>query len=142
MTTYTIRSVDTTRPDVCHDLMRLQAECLPNDVPCSIIAGHWWIAYQADTPVAFAGMVASQRWSDTGYLCRAGVVPAHRGRGLQKRLIAVRMNKARRLGWKWLITDTRDNPASANSLISAGFRMYQPRDPWGWDDAVYWRRKL
>lgn len=90
----------------------------------------------------FAGLAPSSRWADTGYLCRAAVLPDYRGRGLQKRLIRVRIAKARRLGWRWLVTDTRQNPASANSLIDCGFRMFEPSEPWSFSDACYWRLKL
>ena len=53
-----------------------------------------------------------------------------------------RVDKARRLGWNWLITDTYDNPASSNSLISCGFKLYDPNVPWGTKGALYWRKKL
>lgn len=123
-------------------LMMLQAECLPGDLPYSVDTGWWWIAKNDGFPVAFAGMVPSKQWSDTVYLCRAGVMPSAQGHGLQKRLIAARIRYARKLGYRWAITDTTDNPASANSLISAGFKMFKPSKPWGFDHTSYWRLKL
>ena len=60
----------------------------------------------AGRPVAFAGMTGSIRWVDCMYLCRSGVVPEYRGRGLQQRLILAREAQARRLGMNWLITET------------------------------------
>lgn len=123
-------------------LRRLQLEILPTDVPASTDKGWWWVALQGGLPVGFAGLTRSQRWSDTGYLCRAGVVYTARGKGLQKRLIRVREAKARQLGWNWLITDTTDNPASANSLIACGFKMFIPSKPWGNPTACYWRKDL
>jgi GNAT superfamily N-acetyltransferase len=78
----------------------------------------------------------------TGYLCRAGVLESHRGRGLQKRLIRVRERKARKLGWTHVVTDTYENPASANSLIKCGFRSYLPRNPWGAKGVAYWIKRL
>lgn len=104
--------------------------------------GHWWIVYLGNFAVGFAGMVPSKRWGDAVYFCRSGVHPDYRGRGIQKRLIRARLAKARKLGMNWAITDTRRNPASANSLISEGFRMYQPALPWSFKDACYWRKKL
>jgi hypothetical protein len=62
--------------------------------------------------------------------------------GLQKRLIRVRERMARELGWAWLITDTFQNPPSANSLISCGFKNFAPTKPWGFAGANYWRKKL
>jgi GNAT superfamily N-acetyltransferase len=104
--------------------------------------GWWWIAQDDGEPVGFAGMVQSYRWGDAVYFCRAAVLPKARGNGLQKRLIATRTRKAKQLGMNWAITDTRKNPASANSLISAGFRMYEPALPWGLKDGCYWKKRI
>jgi L-amino acid N-acyltransferase YncA len=70
------------------------------------------------------------------------VLPAHRGQGIQKRLIRVRLRQARALGWNWVVTDTHDNPASSNSLIARGFKLFDPSKPWGADKTLYWRLKL
>jgi len=140
---YKIYRVDLGCLDAQLALTRLQKQCLPYDEPTSTTSGYWWLVYSEDgVPVAFAGLVPSQRWSDCGYLCRAGVLPAHRGQGIQKKLIRVRVRQARALGWNWLITDTHDNPASANNLIARGFRLFNPTKPWGADSALYWRLKL
>jgi GNAT superfamily N-acetyltransferase len=76
------------------------------------------------------------------YLCRAGVLPAHRGQGLQKRLIRARIQVAKEKGMNWLVTDTNDNPASGNSLIACGFKLFEPTVPWAANGAIYWRMKL
>jgi GNAT superfamily N-acetyltransferase len=139
----TVRKVDTRNPEVLATLKYLQKECLPSDIPHAVNRGHWWIAYVDDIiPVGFAGMVRSVNFSDAGYLCRAGVLGKYQGKGIQKRMIKSRETYAKKLGWKWLITDTRQNPASANSLISCGFRMYTPSNPWADIKTVYWRKSL
>lgn len=120
----------------------LQCETLPGDKPLDSSVGDWWIVYDAGAPVAFAGMKPSTRWTDCMYLCRSGVLPSHRGMGLQKRLIMAREHFAYRLGMNWLISDTTQNPASSNSLISRGFRLYEPANPWGGRYTLYWRKKL
>lgn len=120
----------------------LQLETLPHDEPLPTDKGWWWVAYQDDQPAAFAALCRSVRWRDTGYLCRAGVLRAYRGAGLQKRLIRVRERWARRMGLRWLVTDTFDNPASANSLIACGFRMFTPSAPWAAEGACYWRKRI
>jgi GNAT superfamily N-acetyltransferase len=140
---FTVRYVDLRKKEYVDLLMYLQRECLPGDVPMKIDRGHWWIAYAEDgKPVGFAGMVRSAQWIDTGYMCRAGVLEEYQGHGLQKKLIRVRIQKARKLNWAWLITDTTNNPASANSLISLGFRMYTPSIPWAWKHSSYWRLNI
>lgn len=138
-----IRYVDTRNASIRNVLLYLQKKCLPSDKPCPVDHGHWWIAYtETDIPVGFAGLVRSSRWWDTGYLCRAGVVPNYTGNGIQKKLIRVRVLKAKKLNWNWLITDTTANPASSNSLISEGFKLYEPSMPWAYKYSLYWRLNI
>lgn len=139
---YAINLVDRTKPEVLRILKKLHNSCLPGDKPYEFKDGYWWLVTYKGVAVGFCGMEASSRWEKTGYFCRAGVAKEHRGRGLHNRLIQVRLRYARRLGWTHCVSDTRDNPPSANNLIKAGFKMYQPRYPWGWDDACYWIKKL
>jgi len=98
--------------------------------------GQWWIALDGDRP---AGFCAIKITSDgAGYLSRAGVVKAYRGCGLQKRMIRLRLAWARRKGLRHVVTDTTGNPPSANSLISCGFKLYDPAYPWAWKHTLYW----
>ena len=39
-------------------------------------------------------------------------------------------------------SDTTDNIVSANNFIRAGYRLYQPQDPWGWPQTLYWLKTL
>ena len=140
---YQVRQVDPRDPEIWVILERLQLECLPGDIPQKPNRGYWWLCYtDTGAPIGFAGMVPSIRWEQTGYLSRAGVLPQHQGKGLQKRLIKARVSKAKQLGWRYLLSDTSDNPASANSLISCGFKMYEPARPYGLKTSLYWRRRL
>lgn len=124
-------------------LNHLQKEILPDDVPDSVESGWWWIA-RTDTglPIGFCGIKPSSKWSDTMYLCRAGVLPAFQGQGLQRRLIRVRERFAKELGMNWIITDTYFNPPSSNSLIKCGFKLFLPSEPWGYKTAQYWRKRI
>ena len=140
---FTVKKVDTRNPAIQNLLMFLQRQILPADSPYKPDRGHWWVAYaECGKPVAFAGLVRSLKWSDTGYLCRAGVLYEYTGKGLQKRLIKARLVMAKKLGWSWVITDTTNNPASANSLISCGFKIYRPGNPWSFRNAIYWKYKV
>jgi GNAT superfamily N-acetyltransferase len=137
---FKISAVDIRAPENRTLLTYLQYKCLPYDTPMEIDRGHWWIAYtEDDKPVAFAGLVRSHQWVNAGYMCRAGVLKNYQGHGLQKRLIQARVRKSRSLNWEWLVTDTTDNPASSNSLISMGFKLYQPNNPWANENSLYWR---
>jgi GNAT superfamily N-acetyltransferase len=137
-----IKRVDIRKEGVQSRLAALQKICLPYDNAIDTNFGCWWIASDTSGDVAFAGLTRTISWTDCGYLCRAGVVPDARGQGLQKKLIHVRARQAKTFGWKWLVTDTRFNPASANSLIACGFKMFEPSQPWGCKDTLYWRKKL
>jgi GNAT superfamily N-acetyltransferase len=138
-----IKRVDIRSPKIQTELSALQRKCLPYDTPYDTKTGYWWIVYETlNHPCAFAGLVRSLRWTNVGYLCRAGVASSFRGQGLQKRLIRARIRQAKALNWDWLITDTYNNPASANSLIATGFKMYDPLRPWGANGTLYWRLKL
>lgn len=138
-----VKKVDIRNPAMVSLLIHLQKQILPADVPYKPDRGHWWVAYAEDgKPVGFAGLVRSTKWTDTGYLCRAGVLDEFTGHGLQRRFILARIRKAKELGWNWLITDTTNNPASSNSLINCGFKIYSPGQPWGFRNAIYWKYKV
>jgi hypothetical protein len=36
--------------------------------------------------------------------------------------------------------DMSGNVASANNFIRAGYRMFQPHDPWAFPNTLYWRK--
>lgn len=137
-----IKRVDLRQPKVQNELSVLQQKCLPYDTTYDTSSGYWWIAYQDGVACGFAGLIYSSWWSDCGYLIRCGVLENCRGLGLQKKFIRIRIRQAKALGMNWLITSTYDNPASANSLISCGFKMFNPAKPWMAKHTSYWRLKL
>jgi GNAT superfamily N-acetyltransferase len=123
-------------------LKTLQTTCLPYDDPVYPEKGAVWIGYDGKQPAAFCMIEQSKQWGDTAYLSRSGVLPFWRGRGLQKRMLTIREMWARRRGYVWLISDTTENPASANSLAKRGYQMFQPSNPWANEVSIYWRKKL
>jgi predicted acetyltransferase len=137
-----IQRVDTRQPAVQTKLSLLHKKCLPYDKSYDTNHGYWWIATKDGLDIGFAGLIYSPWWSDCGYLIRCGVLPNHRGQGLQKKFIRVRIRQAKALKMNWLVTSTYDNPASANSLISCGFKLFNPSKPWMAKNTLYWRLKL
>lgn len=107
-------------------------------------AGAWWLVWHQADAIGFGSITPSVRWEATGYLSLAGVLPEHRGHGLQRRLICTRLHYARQQHWRTVITETvYDNPQSANNLIACGFRQYVPEIKWNpRAAAVYWRKEL
>lgn len=140
--TYSIALVNPKHNDISRLILRLHKECFPSDVRPPIGFGWWWLIYCDGEPAGFAGMIPSKRWLNCGYFCRAGILPEHRGKKLQRRLIRVRMAMAKKVGMYAVLSDTRDNPSSANNLIECGFRMYTPKYPWGYTNTSYWRKIL
>lgn len=139
---YRICAIDPDDEDACDTIKELDALCglaaYSKIEPSE--KGDWWLVYKNDEPVAYAGMTQSTFAHDYGYLKRAGVLPNHRGKGLQRRLIKVRERKAKQYNWRALITDTTANPASSNSLIRCGYFLFEPEYKWAYKDSLYWRK--
>lgn len=137
-----LRPVDPNTPVIAHRLNNLQAVCLPADVPCEYRPNDlWWIAYDDRVPVGFCCVRPTASDPYTWYLARAGVIPSHRGKGYQARMLSCRVRAASNAGAEVVVTDcTAENAASANSLIRCGFRVYNPVTRWALPSSVYWRK--
>lgn len=86
----------------------------------------WWLAFHNGAPIAFAGAYIYA--NKACELRRTGVLPAYRGIGLQKRFIKARIEYAKSFSCERVFTYAAPwNGASLNSLISCGFRVYNPR---------------
>jgi len=106
----------------------------------------WWIARDDDgKAIAYAAMRAAVMdcHKDMAYMVRSGVLKAHRGNGIQKKLIKSRINMATRMGFKAIVTYAMDwNLASANSLITCGFKLYAPPVKYVGSDVYYFRKRF
>lgn len=126
-------------------VLPLDEICFPADDRVAVPGSLWWVAWEGKEPVAYAGLrlCSMPENRGLGFLCRAGVIPAYRGRGLQKKLIRVREAEARQLGLGELVTYCMgSNSPSLNSLVTCGYRFYSPATKYGGPGAVYLRRKL
>jgi GNAT superfamily N-acetyltransferase len=146
---YRIREVDTSDEDVVDTIRDLHDEIFGSTAPqltdADIERGSWWLAFAANERrdiAGFCGLTGAYGDPTLGYLKRAGVTMAHRGQGLQRRFVRVRETKARKYGMRSIITDTTDNPSSANNLIACGYRIYRPVEPWGFSHTIYWTKDL
>lgn len=121
---------------------RLDCAIFPHDDPPNVDGSRWWLAWDGDEAVAFGGARPLSR-EPALLLERCGVLESHRGQGIQLRLLRARVRWAYELRVDSVITYTHpQNPASANSLIHAGFRLYLPANPWAGEGFLYWRRDL
>jgi GNAT superfamily N-acetyltransferase len=140
---YRVRAVDGRDDEIADILAELHRLTFFSgaSVP-SFDRGHWWLAYREAAPVAFAGVVPSTHIRNAGYFCRVGVLQRHWGHRLQLRLMRAVESRARRNGWRCVVSDTTGNIASANNFVRAGYRMFRPHDPWAFPDTLYWRKSL
>ncbi len=101
----------------------------------------WWIGSDDLGPFCFGGL--KDVGDQTAFLCRVGVQKAYRGLGIHRRLIRIREAKARRMGFKWIVTYTHGlNFRSAGNLLRLGYHLYEPATPYGVDGALYFRKGL
>ena len=104
--------------------------------------GEYWGVFDDTRLVAFAGLKTSCLFETTVYLHCAWTLPEYRGLGLQKRLIRTRLRWAKSHKFTHAHTYTLlNNVASANALISCGFKRYWCDEPWA-GRVDYWKRKL
>lgn len=137
---YVIRQVD--GADEFDALQELQ-EPFKDEMPIVDTSdGRWWIAYRGTVPSAYLGMIASTHYPNAGYFKRVGVLPEHRGNGLQARLMRAMERAARRSGLDLIVSDTTHNVPSANNFVRSGWLMFEPEFPWSFDHALYWRKDL
>ncbi len=139
---YSINEVDGTDPCTAyllHHFNSLVPEW-PALEPQHLHRGYWWLI-QSDRTVGFAGLVPFEPFPGVGYLKRALVHPEHRGNGLQIRSMSVREDKARKLGWKLLVSETT-NIQSAGNFIKAGYSPAAPEQKWGEEGSMYFTKTL
>ncbi len=125
---------------------RLDAELFGNEVEASYTdhSAAWFLAYYRTRLAGFCGIkYLVEGGVMYAYLARAGVRKGFRGKGLQKAMIDLRIEEAKRVGVKHAITYTsHDNVWSSNNLIKAGFRLYVPHTKYGVPTALYWKLKF
>lgn len=118
--------------------------CFPFDKP--YIFG-WdknvsWVAKKGDE---LAGYLSAHPLNNRGrwFFSRVGVMPAYRGQGLQRRLMAVLEAHGRREGWREIVTYTVGrNGYSTDNILASGYRTYEPRKSYVGYDVVHLRKKL
>lgn len=126
-------------------VLQMDEVCFPADYRVKLQDSLWWTVWANKEPVAYAGLrVCIAKYNvGAGFLCRVGVMPDHRGHGLQKRLLRVREKAARKLGLRKLVTYCVPwNYASINSLIGCGYRVYEPGSKYGGTGAIYLEKNL
>jgi len=97
----------------------------------------WWVLVDKNKIIAYCGCLYSS--DNICIFVRAWVHKPYRGKGLQKKMIDLRLRAAKECCA--VITYTlANNYASANSLISKGFRLYEPSYKWAGADVLYFKK--
>lgn len=109
-------------------VLALDRALFPQDEPVTI-AHALWIAEDArGLPVGFCAAKNTQSYA---FLLRAAVTEGANGKGLQRRMIRVREQWAKRQGAKRIITYvSHANARSLVNLIRCGYRFYLPPTPY------------
>lgn len=142
---YLIGQVDGSDEAIAVSIMRLHIRTFGSSapVPSPSQGGFWWLACDnAASHVAFASIRGSSLDASWCYFDRVGVLPEHRGAGLQRRLMRACEAKARRLGFKTMVSDTTDNPPSAANFDRLRYQRFTPDFLWGFPSTLYWRKTL
>jgi GNAT superfamily N-acetyltransferase len=91
-----------------------------------------FLASEGDTPAAVAALFVQGEWGWVGW---AHTLPAHRGRGAQRALLAERVRAAHAQGARWLTTETGPDweevpRAALDNVRAAGFTTLYERPSW------------
>lgn len=120
----------------------LHAQLFPNIIFPYPHYGDWWVVWHNDKPAAFSHMSPTTYYPNCGYFGRVGVLPKHRGHGLQARLMRLAEKRGRGHTWEALISDTTRVPHSAANFERLGWSQFEPENPWGKRHTKYWRKEL
>ncbi len=117
--------------------------CFPFDKPYMFA---WeknvsWVAHEKGELVGYIS--AHPLRNGVWFFSRVGVMPSHRGQGLQRKLMSVLEKHARREGWREIVTYTiGGNGFSTRNILASGYRTYEPRKSYvGWE-VVHMRKRL
>lgn len=120
---------------------KLNAKIFPGDVPAKIEGEQfWWLAKCDGRPVGFLGLEVLGGKKPLSHIYRGGVLKAHEGHGLYKRMIRACVVRAKLCDASKVITYTMvHNSLSINGLIRCGFRSVDPPFRYaGSKDVCYW----
>ena len=126
--------------------------CFPLDTPPTFTGASWHIGWAGEGAACYcAWKPVDHDGVEVGFLYRGGVLPAHRGHGLQREMIRLREAEMlqQRIAASVTYTDA-DGAASMRSLIAEGYRPYAPTPTTtlsglgrlGRVGFVHWRKKL
>lgn len=139
-----IRLAQVKSPGSLEQIDALDRKIFAGDVPVCQPGSFWWLLTDDGEPIGFCGVRVLDSGS-SGFLYRAGIIPAYRGQGLHKRLILARERWCRKNQLKYCVTYVLpSNTQSLNNLLKAGYKAYKPKYLFGGsiNDVIYLRKRL
>lgn len=107
------------------------------------LGGAYWLLHHSGRKVGFCALHPLPYEPSVCFLARAGILQAHQGNGLQKRMINVRVRHAQAQGFSHVLTYAWiRNPQSISNLIKTGFKMYEPATYWAGDEMLYFIKDI
>lgn len=101
----------------------------------------WWVMVNNKNEiVSYCGSIYSKEG-----ICifnRAWVDKRYRGRGIQKRMIRLRLKRAKQFCKIAITYTTLDNYQSVNNLTSCGFKYYSPEYAYGGRQMLYFMHEF
>lgn len=135
-----IRIAPTKRLTLIEELNN-QSEFFPED-PIDDIQDHsWFLAKIGTQVVGWSGYKIKSEEEVEIY--RTGVLPAFQNQGIKRKMVRAMERHAKGRGY--LIMKSYcdiDNVTSANSLISSGYKLYNPATPYCDGPWIYWKKRL
>lgn len=100
----------------------------------------WWVLVDAGVIIAYCGCLYSEK---VCVFVRAWVHEPYRGKGLQRRMIAIREKAAKLFNCYAVVTYTMtDNIHSANNLIRRGFKIHDPQYKYVGKGVIYFIKSV
>lgn len=134
------------------EIDRMDRICFPVDTPAVFAGARWQIGWDGGAPACYCAWKPVEHDGATvGFLYRGGVLPAYRGRGLQREMVRRREAEMRGQGIGVSVTYTdADGAASMTNLIAEDYRPYAPTPSTtlsglgrlGRVGFVHWRKRL
>lgn len=125
-------------------IQKLDKRIFPTDDPLEQNPnGTYWLLHHSGRKVGFCALHPLKYEPNICFMARSGILAAHHGRGLQRRMINVRLRHAQAEGFSHALTYAWiHNPPSISNLLKTGFRIYEPANAYAGEDMLYFIKDI
>ncbi len=130
-------------PDDIEAIEQMDRVCFPFDKQYMFAweKNATWIAEEGVECVAY--LSAHPLRNGVWFFSRVGVMPSHRGQGLQRKLMTAMERHGRKWGWREIVTYcVGRNGHSIANILEAGYQTYAPRRSYVGFEVVHLRKYL